>query len=129
MAVVVDEYGGVSGLITIEDVIEQIVGDIDDEHDIVEDVFIQREGDSRYRVRALTRVEDFNDYFKIELSDEDYDTIGGLIMHELGRLPRRGESLEFAGFEFKVLRADRRRIETVQVRPLENIAEVERQRA
>ena len=129
MAVVVDEYGGVSGLITIEDVIEQIVGDIDDEHDIVEDVFIQREGDSRYRVRALTRVEDFNEYFQIELSDEEYDTIGGLIMHELGRLPRRGESLEFSGFEFKVLRADRRRIETVQVRPLENIAEVERQRA
>ncbi len=129
MAVVVDEYGGVSGLITIEDVIEQIVGDIDDEHDIVEDVFIQREGDSRYRVRALTRIEDFNDYFEIDFSDEEYDTIGGLIMHELGRLPRRGESLEFGGFEFKVLRADRRRIETVQVRPLENIAEVERQRA
>ncbi|MDH3587778.1 MAG: CBS domain-containing protein, partial [Gammaproteobacteria bacterium] len=82
MAVVVDEYGGVSGLITIEDVIEQIVGDIDDEHDIVEDVYIQREGDSRFRVRALTRIEDFNDYFDCELSDEEYDTIGGLIMHE-----------------------------------------------
>lgn len=129
MAIVVDEYGGVSGLITIEDVIEQIVGDIDDEHDIVEDLYIQNEGDSRYRVRALTRIEDFNDYFEIALSDEEYDTIGGLIMHELGRLPRRGESLEFGGFEFKVLRADRRRIETVQVRPLQSMTEGERQQA
>lgn len=131
MAVVVDEYGGVSGLITIEDVLEQIVGDIDDEHDIVEDVYIQRDGDSRFRVRALTRIEDFNEYFDIALSDDEYDTIGGLIMHELGRLPRRGERLEFEGFEFKILRADRRRIETVQVRPVDGdaVQEDQRQRA
>lgn len=129
MAVVVDEYGGVSGLITIEDVIEQIVGDIDDEHDIVEDVYIQRESDSRYRVRALTRIDDFNEYFRCQLSDEDYDTIGGLIMHKLGRLPRRGEGLEFAGFTFKVLRADRRRIDIVQVLPPGEVMEEIRQRA
>ena len=129
MAVVVDEYGGVSGLITIEDVIEQIVGDIDDEHDIVEDVYIQRESDSRFRVRALTRIEDFNEYFDCELSDEDYDTIGGLILHELGRLPRRGETLAYSGFDFKVLRADRRRIDIVQVLPSGEISEETRQRA
>ena len=122
MAVVVDEYGGVAGLVTIEDVIEQIVGDIDDEHDIVEEVFIQREGDSRFRVRALTRIEDFNEYFNTQFSDDEYDTIGGLMMHELGKLPRRGESLQFGGFEFKVLRADRRRIETLVVRPTERKA-------
>ncbi|MBT8145158.1 MAG: CBS domain-containing protein [Gammaproteobacteria bacterium] len=129
MAIVVDEYGGVSGLITIEDVIEQIVGEIDDEHDIIDDIPIQREGESRYRVQALTRIDDFNEYFEIEFDDEEYDTIGGLIMHELGRLPRRGELLEFGGFEFKVLRADRRRIETVQVRPARNLEEDQRQHA
>lgn len=122
MALVVDEYGGVAGLCTIEDVIEQIVGDIDDEHDIAEEVFITREGDARFRVRALTRIEDFNEYFGTEFSDDEYDTVGGLMMHELGKLPRRGESLQFGGFEFKVLRADRRRIETLQVRPVERKA-------
>ncbi len=129
MAIVVDEYGGVSGLITIEDVIEQIVGDIDDEHDIIEDVYIQRDGDTRFKVRALTRIDEFNNYFECELSDEEYDTIGGLIMNELGRMPRRGEKLNFAGFEFKVLRADRRRIDVVQVVPSREIADEIRQRA
>ena len=117
MAVVVDEYGGVAGLATIEDVIEQIVGDIDDEHDIEEDVSIQKEKNSLYTVRALTRIDEFNEYFGTEISDEEYDTIGGLIMHELGRLPRRGETLDVDDMRFKVMRADRRRIETVQVRP------------
>lgn len=117
MAVVVDEYGGVAGLVTIEDVIEQIVGEIDDEHDIEEDISIQKEKNSVYTVRALTRVEEFNDYFGTRISDEDYDTIGGLIMHKLGHLPRRGETLEVDSLQFKVIRADRRRIETVQVKP------------
>lgn len=119
MAIVVDEYGGVSGLLTIEDVLEEIVGEIDDEHDPEEDEFIQpdAECDGRpcYSVRALTRIEDFNDYFECELPDDDYDTIGGLVMHELGRLPRRGESLRFNGFDFAVTKADRRRIDTLQV--------------
>jgi len=119
MAIVVDEYGGVSGLLTIEDVLEEIVGEIDDEHDPEEDAYIQadtdKDGNSCFSVRALTRIEDFNDYFDIDLDDELYDTIGGLVMHELGRLPRRGERLKFGGFEFRVVKADRRRIDTVQV--------------
>jgi len=115
MAIVVDEYGGVSGLATIEDVLEQIVGDIDDEHDPEEAESIQDQGDGRFHVLGLTRIEDFNEYFSSNLSDEEYDTIGGLIMHELGRLPRRGEHLDFGGFRFRVLRGDRRRIQTVEV--------------
>ncbi|MEM7501550.1 MAG: transporter associated domain-containing protein [Pseudomonadota bacterium] len=119
MAIVVDEYGGVSGLLTIEDVIEEIVGEIDDEHDHEEAEYIkedsQRNGRPAYSVRALTRIEDFNEYFRCQLDDEVYDTVGGVVMHELGRLPRRGESLQFAGFDFTVTKADRRRIDTLQV--------------
>jgi magnesium and cobalt transporter len=118
MAIVVDEYGGVSGLATIEDVLEEIVGEIDDEHDPEEAAQIQDLGDGRFLVVALARIEDFNEFFGTELSDEEYETIGGLIMHELGRLPRRGETLDFGGFRFKVLRADRRRIHAVEVAPL-----------
>ncbi len=121
MAIVVDEYGGVSGLLTIEDVLEEIVGEIDDEHDPeeAESIQLESEGDgagATYLVRALTRIEDFNEYFGSDLSDEDYDTIGGLVMHELGRLPRRGEKLTFGGFELRVVKADKRRIDTLQVR-------------
>ena len=119
MAIVVDEYGGVAGLLTIEDVLEEIVGEIDDEHDQEEAEFIRPDGDRNgkpsFAVRALTRVEDFNEYFECELDDEEYDTIGGLVMHELGRLPRRGEKLEFGGFEFAVIKADKRRIDALQV--------------
>jgi magnesium and cobalt transporter len=119
MAIVVDEYGGVAGLLTIEDVLEEIVGEIDDEHDREEIAFIRPDGDENgkpsFAVRALTRIEDFNDYFECELDDEDYDTIGGLVLHELGRLPRRGESLEFGGFNYKVVNADKRRIDSLQV--------------
>ncbi len=115
LAIVVDEYGGVAGLATIEDVLEQIVGDIDDEHDPEEVESIQTQDNGRVLALALTRIDDFNEYFDVELRDDEYDTVGGLIMHELGRLPRRGESLEFAGFEFNVLRADRRRIHSVEV--------------
>jgi magnesium and cobalt transporter len=115
IAMVVDEYGGVSGLATIEDVLEQIVGDIDDEHDPEEAASIQDQSDGKYHVLALTRIEDFNEFFAVELSDEEYDTIGGLIMHELGRLPRRGEYLDFGGFRFRVLRGDRRRIYSAEV--------------
>jgi magnesium and cobalt transporter len=115
MAIVVDEYGGVSGLATIEDVLEQIVGSIDDEHDPAEAEYIQDQGSGRYLVLALTRIETFNEHFGVDLSDEEYETIGGLVMHELGRLPRRGESLNFGGFRFKVVRGDRRRVHTVEV--------------
>jgi magnesium and cobalt transporter len=122
MAIVVDEYGGVSGLLTIEDVLEEIVGEIDDEHDPEEDAFIRSEGDRDgkpcFAVRALTRIEDFNEFFECELSDEEYDTVGGLVMHELGRLPRRGESIDFGGFEFSVTKADKRRIGALRVQRL-----------
>jgi len=119
MAIVVDEYGGVAGLLTIEDVLEEIVGEIEDEHDDEEAEFIRPDGDRNgkpsFAVRALTRVEDFNDYFECELEDEEYDTVGGLVMHELGRLPRRGEKVEYGGFEFAVIKADKRRIDALQV--------------
>lgn len=119
MAIVVDEYGGVAGLLTIEDVLEEIVGEIDDEHDHQEVEFIHPDGDRNgkpsFAVRALTRVEDFNDYFECALDDDEYDTIGGLVMHELGRLPRRGETVTFGGFDFAVIKADKRRIDALQV--------------
>ena len=119
MAIVVDEYGGVAGLLTIEDVLEEIVGEIDDEHEQQEAAFIRPDGDRNgkpsFAVRALTRVEEFNDYFECALDDDEYDTIGGLVMHELGRLPRRGESVTFGGFEFAVIKADKRRIDALQV--------------
>lgn len=119
MAIVVDEYGGVSGLLTIEDVLEEIVGEIGDEHDPAEDQFIQpeaeRDGRPSYSVRALTRIDDFNEYFDAQLPDADYDTIGGLVMAQLGRLPRRGDTVGFGDFEFRVTKADRRRVDTLQV--------------
>ncbi len=124
MAIVVDEYGGVAGLLTIEDVLEEIVGEIEDEHDDEEAEFIRPDGDRNgkpsFAVRALTRVEDFNEYFECELADEEYDTIGGLVMHELGRLPRRGEKVNFGGFEFAVIKADKRRIDALQVQRIGN---------
>ncbi len=115
MAIVVDEYGGVSGLLTIEDVLEQIVGDIGDEYDVDESEGIRKEADRSWTVPALTRIEDFNQAFGTRFSDEECDTIGGLILHELGRMPRRGEAVQIGGLELKVTRADRRRIETLRV--------------
>jgi magnesium and cobalt transporter len=115
MAIVVDEYGGVSGLLTIEDVLEQIVGDIGDEYDIDESEGIRREGERTFSVPALTRIEDFNEAFGTRFSDEEFDTIGGLVLHELGRMPRRGEAIEIGGLELKVQRVDRRRIESLRV--------------
>jgi len=115
MAIVVDEYGGVSGLVTIEDVLEQIVGDIGDEYDVDDDLDIRREGERQFTVRAQTPIEDFNTYFGTQFSDEEFDTIGGLAMNLLGRLPRRGESFALGGLDFKVLRADRRRLDTLRV--------------
>ena len=115
IAMVVDEYGGVCGLVTIEDVIEQIVGEIDDEHDVEDDQAIRREGEREFNVRALTPIGDFNDYFGTAFSDEEYATIGGLLMQEFGRLPRRGETIQIGKLEFRILRADRRRIDLLRV--------------
>ena len=115
MAIVVDEYGGVGGLVTIEDVIEQIVGDIDDEFDIEEDQNIRREGERQFMVRGATRIDEFNQYFGTELADEEFDTIAGLVIRQFGRVPRRGESVQIGALEFRVLRTDRRRIDSLRV--------------
>ena len=114
MAIVVDEYGGIAGLLTIEDVLEEIVGEIDDEHDPEEAEHIQQQGD-HWIVMALTRIEEFNEYFSASLRDDDYETIGGLVMRGFGRLPKRGEAIDLGGFNFRVLQADRRRIHRVEV--------------
>ena len=115
MAVVADEYGGIAGLVTIEDVIEQIVGDIDDEHDVDEDVNIRKDGDRQYIVRGQTPIDEFNEYFQTELSDDEFDTVAGLVMKQLGRLPRRGETVQLADCELKVMRFDRRRVDTLRL--------------
>jgi len=115
MAIVVDEYGGVSGLLTIEDLLEQIVGDIGDEYDIDDAEVIRKEGERTFTVPALTRIEEFNAAFGTRFSNEEFDTIGGLVLHELGRMPRRGEAIEIGGLELKVMRSDRRRIESLRV--------------
>ena len=115
MAIVVDEYGGVAGLVTIEDVIEQIVGEIDDEYDVEDDLNIRREAERQYAVRGVTRIDEFNEFFETQLPEEDFDTVAGLVMKQLGRLPRRGETVNFDGFEFRVTRADRRRIDALRV--------------
>jgi len=117
MALVADEYGGVAGLVTIEDVLEQIVGEIQDEHDTDDAPFFLKRDDGRYTVKALTPIEDFNDYFGTRFSDEEFDTIGGLVMQAFGRVPKRGESREIGGLRFQVLSADKRRVHLLEVSP------------
>ncbi len=116
IAIVVDEYGGVAGLVTIEDVLEQIVGDIEDEYDYdeSEDNIIQ-ELSGHYRVKAITEIADFNEALGVEFSNEDYDTVGGLVLNKFGRLPKRGESVVIGSLKFTVLRTDSRRLHTVVV--------------
>ena len=115
IAMVVDEYGGVSGLVTIEDVLEQIVGKIDDEHDDDDEVDIQQHGENRYSVRALTPLQDFNDYFKTDFINDEIETIGGYLLGHIGHLPERGESLVLENLTFKVLSADTRHVNLYQV--------------
>ncbi|MDI9818835.1 MULTISPECIES: HlyC/CorC family transporter [unclassified Legionella] len=110
MAIVVDEYGTVSGFVTIEDIIEQIIGDIEDEFDIDEEAYIKAHGDAYYIVKAHTPIEEFNEQLNASFSDEAYDTIGGIVMTNFGYLPKRGEVITINQFEFKVLNADARRI-------------------
>jgi len=116
IAIVVDEYGGVAGLVTIEDVLEQIVGEIEDEYDFdeTEDNII-REHDGAFRVKAATEIDDFNQMLGAHFSDDEFDTVGGLVVSRFGHLPKRGESVGFDGFEFTVLRADSRRLYTLRV--------------
>ena len=116
IAIVVDEYGGVAGLVTIEDVLEQIVGEIEDEFDFDEDEDnILRDRHGRYRVKALTEIADFNEALGTQFSDEDFDTVGGLVVSQFGRLPKRGESVFLEGLKFQVLRADSRRLHSLLV--------------
>jgi magnesium and cobalt transporter len=115
MAIVVDEYSGVAGLVTIEDVIEQIVGDIDDEFDVEDDQNIRREAGRAFNVRGSTRIDEFNQYFNVALPEEQFDTVAGLVMKQFGRMPRRGESVTIGDFEFRVQRTDRRRIDSLRV--------------
>jgi len=115
MALIVDEYGGVSGLVTIEDVLEQIVGKIDDEHDDGDEIDIQHHGDNRYSVRALTPLQDFNDFFKTGFINDEIETIGGYLLGHIGHLPERGELLALENLTFKVLSADSRHVHLYQV--------------
>jgi magnesium and cobalt transporter len=116
IAIVVDEYGGVAGLVTIEDVLEQIVGDIEDEYDFDEDEDnIIQDKSGLYRVKAMTEIEDFNDKFGTDFSDEEFDTIGGLVLKRFGRVPKRGEQVDMDGLTVTVLRADSRRVHLLEV--------------
>ncbi|MDP6197936.1 MAG: transporter associated domain-containing protein [Porticoccaceae bacterium] len=115
MAIVVDEYGGVSGLLTIEDVLEEIVGEIEDETDEEEAEQISQIGDNLYRIEAITEIDDFNEYFDIGFSDDEFDTVGGLVVHKFGRLPDIGESVSIENFDFKVVDGDSRKINLLEV--------------
>ena len=115
LAIVLDEYGEIDGLVSMEDVIEQIVGEIDDEHDIEDEEFIRQHRSNRFTVKGHTPVSEFNAFFATKLGGKTFDTIGGLVTNEFGRVPQRAETVEFNGFEFKVLRADKRRIRVIRV--------------
>ncbi|WP_304640406.1 HlyC/CorC family transporter [Pseudomonas sp.] len=115
MAIVIDEYGGVAGLVTIEDVLEQIVGDIEDEHDIDENDHIKPLPSGDFLVKGLTDIEDFNEHFGTSFSDEEFDTVGGLVMNAFGHLPKRNEVVELDGFRVRVLNADSRRVHLLRV--------------
>ena len=114
MAIVVDEYGAISGFVTLEDIIEQIIGDIEDEFDIDEEAYIKAHGDAHYMIKAHTPIEEFNEQLHAHFSDESYDTIGGIVMTNFGYLPKRGEVITIQQFEFKVINADARRIKLLE---------------
>ncbi len=118
MAIVVDEYGDAAGLVTIEDVLEQIVGEIEDEHDFDDSTAILKRSETEYTIKAHTEIDDFNGYFGVDLDDDEFDTMAGLVTKALGHMPKRGERVEIDRFRFKVLRADSRRIHLLEVRLL-----------
>jgi len=115
MAIVIDEYGGAAGLITIEDVLEQIVGEIEDEYDFDEGAYILKRDENHYTAKAHTSIEDFNEFFGTEFDDDDYDTIGGMVVNALGHLPQRGETVEIDDFRFTVVRADSRKVRLLNI--------------
>jgi len=115
MAIVIDEYGSACGVVTIEDVLEQIVGDIDDEFDVEDEQNIRKEGERQFTVRGATPIGEFNEYFGVDWSDEEFDTVAGIVMKHLGHLPRRGETLAIGELELRVMPADRRRLDALRV--------------
>lgn len=116
MAIVVDEYGGVAGIVTIENVLEQIVGEIEDEHDVDDDVPILQRNETTYMIKALAEVEDFNEHFGLEWSDDDFDTVGGYVVNQFGHLPKRGETITIdERLQFTVIRADNRRVHLLEM--------------
>ncbi|MDA8731706.1 CBS domain-containing protein [Luminiphilus sp.] len=121
MAIVIDEYGGIAGLITIEDVLEEIVGEIEDETDVAEKKPIRPMSDGTFFVEALTAIDDFNAFFDTEFSDDEFDTIGGVVVNAFGQLPSRNQSIQLNNFEFSVIRADERRLSSLRVRPVADI--------
>ena len=118
MAIVVDEYGGVSGLLTIEDILEEIVGEIEDETDEHEEAPIIAAADGSFNVEAIAEISEFNEFFDVGLVDDEFDTIGGLVLHAFGRLPEINESIDFDGFTFKVTDGDNRKISKLEVTKL-----------
>ena len=115
MAIVVDEYGAASGLVTIEDVLEQIVGEIEDEHDYNEAKTILKHNDIEYTAKALASIEEFNEYFEADLDDTDFDTIGGYVVNAFGHLPKRGDSVDIGRYRFTVMRADSRKVHLLNI--------------
>lgn len=119
MAIVVDEYGMTAGLITIEDVLEQIVGEIEDEHDGQEEEYVQKSSNKRFTIKALMPIDEFNEYFSADLQDEEHDTVGGFVVHQLGYMPKKGDKLEYGQFRFEVMHADDRRLFLLKLKLLE----------
>ena len=115
MALVIDEYGSVAGLVTIEDVLEEIVGEIEDEHDRDDDPLIRKISDQNYIVKALTPIDEFNEYFETRFEDDEFDTIGGIVINRFGHLPKRNEETQIPGFQVKILRADGRRLHSIRL--------------
>jgi len=114
IAIVVDEYGGVAGMVTIEDVLEQIVGEIEDEHDYEDDIYIMEHNDDKATVKAITPIDEFNKHFNTKFTSDEFDTIGGLVTNTLGHLPKRGETAQLGEYEFRILRADTRRVHLLE---------------
>ena len=116
MAIVIDEYGMTAGLVTIEDVLEEIVGEIEDEHDAQEKENIEKHNDKKFTLPALTPIDEFNEYFSADLHDDEHETIGGFLVHQLGHMPKKGEKLEYDRFRFEVVHADDRRVHLLKLR-------------